>query len=283
MKKSRTIIISLILVLSIVIYVANALQRSYLKIANSKVATEKAKGVPVVKEKEEKSTPKEEKKAKVSESIPVSEVKEKKVVVIDPGHANRSNLEKEPIAPNSSEMKIKDGGGAEGVVSKTPEYLVNMKVSVKLKALLEEKGYIVKMTKVDNSASLGNVERAEIANKENAALAIRIHADSNDSSSVKGASMLVPASINENTKTIHDKSFSYGKTILDTLVSEVGMKNRGVVERDDMTGFNWSKVPVVLIEMGFLSNEEEDKLLNTDDYQNKVAKALADGVDLALK
>lgn len=95
--------------------------------------------------------------------------------------------------------------------------------------------------------------------------------------------MLVPAAINENTKAIHDKSSSYGKTILDTLVNEVGMKNRGVVERDDMTGFNWSKVPVVLIEMGFLSNEEEDKLLNTDDYQNKVAKALADGIDLSLK
>ena len=139
------------------------------------------------------------------------------------------------------------------------------------------------MTKVDNSESLGNVERAEIANRENAALAIRIHADSNDNSNVEGASMLVPASINENTKAIHDKSFSYGKTILDTLVNEVGMKNRGIVERDDMTGFNWSKVPVVLVEMGFLSNEEEDKLLNTDDYQNKVAKALADGIDLALK
>ena len=126
MRKSKTIIISLILVLLIVIYVANALQKSY-----SKITTEKAKSVLVVKEKDKKNTPKEGLQVKVRETTTATEAKEKKVVVIDPGHANRSNLEKEPIAPNSSEMKIKDGGGAEGVVSRIPEYLVNMKVSEK--------------------------------------------------------------------------------------------------------------------------------------------------------
>ena len=47
--------------------------------------------------------------------------------------------------------------------------------------------------------------------------------------------------------------------------------------RDDMTGFNWSTVPVILIEMGFMSNAEEDKLLATDDYRNKLAKGLYNG------
>ena len=36
------------------------------------------------------------------------------------------------------------------------------------------------------------------------------------------------------------------------------MKNNGVVERDDMTGFNWSKVPVILVEMGFLSRKTKN-------------------------
>ncbi|NMM61401.1 N-acetylmuramoyl-L-alanine amidase [Clostridium sp. P21] len=206
-----------------------------------------------------------------------------KVIVVDPGHANKSNLEKEPISPGSAEMKIKDGGGAEGVVTKTPEYSVNMKVSMKLKALLEKEGYIVKMTKTEDSQSLGNVERAEIGNKENADLVIRIHADSSDSSSANGASMLVPEPINENTKSINEKSMYYGKTVLNTLVSEVGMNNRGVVQRNDMTGFNWSKVPVILIEMGFLSNPQEDQLLCSDDYENKLAQGLAHGIDAAVK
>ena len=206
-----------------------------------------------------------------------------KVIVIDPGHANRSNLEKEALAPGSSEMKIKDGGGAQGIATKTPEYLVNMKVAIKLKALLEGNGFKVIMTKTDNSLSLGNIERANIGNNANANLVVRIHADSNDNSSVVGASMLVPAAMNENTKTIHDESKRCGTIILNTLASEVGMKNRGVVEHSDMTGFNWSKVPVILVEMGFLSNANEDNLLSSEDYENKLALGLFHGIVVAEK
>jgi N-acetylmuramoyl-L-alanine amidase len=158
-----------------------------------------------------------------------------------------------------------------------------MKVSMILKQLLESKGYTVIMTKTQDSQSLGNVERAEIGNNANAALVIRIHADSADSSSAKGASMLVPSPINENTKAIYASSKSYGQTVLSTLIKEVGMYNRGVVERNDMTGFNWSKVPVILVEMGFLSNPDEDRLLGAFDYQNKLAKGLADGIAAAIK
>lgn len=206
-----------------------------------------------------------------------------KVIVIDPGHANRSNLEKEPIAPGSSQMKIKDGGGAEGVVTKTSEQSINLKVAFKLRDLLQSRGYTVVMTKTREDQSLGNVDRAEIGNKVNAALVIRIHADSADASSAKGASMLVPAAINENTKAIYAASKKYGAAILNTMVSEVGMKNRGIIESSDMTGFNWSKVPVVLIEMGFLSNVEEDKLLSSQTYQDKLAKGLADGINQVIK
>lgn len=221
--------------------------------------------------------------AEVTKKSATSDKKINKVIVIDPGHANRSNLEKEPQAPNSSVMKIKDGGGAQGVITRNPEYLINMQVSLKLKELLEQRGYTVKMTKTDNSQSLGNVERAEIWNRENADLAIRIHADSSNDSSIKGASMLVPTAINENTRAIFNRSKECGQTILDTVTSEVGMINRGVVQRNDMTGFNWSKVPVVLIEIGFLSNAEEDKLLGAEEYQNKIALALADGISKVIK
>lgn len=207
----------------------------------------------------------------------------KKVIVIDPGHASKSNLDKEALAPGSKEMKIKDGGGAQGIVTGTPEYMVNMKVSLKLKPLLEAKGYTVIMTKTDNSQSLGNIERANIGNGAKANLVIRIHADSNDDKNITGASMLIPAAINDNTKGIYAESKRCGNIVFNTLVSEIGMKNRGVVERNDMTGFNWSKVPVILVEMGFLSNPNEDKLLSSDAYENKLASALAQGIDAAEK
>lgn len=209
--------------------------------------------------------------------------KNNKVIVIDPGHANRSNLEKEQLAPGSSVMKIKDGGGAQGMFTGTPEYKVNMNVALKLKTILINKGYTVVMTKTQDSQSLGNIERANIGNNANAALVIRIHADSSTSSSAKGASMLVPSPINNDTKAIYAASKSYGTTVLSTLVKEVGMANRGISEHSDMTGFNWSKVPVILVEMGFLSNPDEDRLLSSETYEDKIAKALADGISVVIK
>lgn len=204
-------------------------------------------------------------------------------IVIDPGHADKSNLQTEPIAPGSSEMKIKDGGGATGVSTGIPEYKVNLNISFKLKTILEGKGYNVIMTKTTPSESPGNVERAEIGNKAGASLVIRIHADSCATSSVKGATMLVPSQSNDYTRNIYKESYRCGNIIMNTLTKEVGMSNRGVVERNDLTGFNWSKVPVILVEAGFLSNPDEDKLLASDNYEQKVAQGLADGISLAFK
>lgn len=81
------------------------------------------------------------------------------------------------------------------------------------------------------------------------------------------------------TSDIVDISNEYGKIILDTLVSEVGMSNRGVITRTDQTGFNWSKIPIMTVEMGFMSNPDEDQLLSTTEYQEKLANALYLGID----
>ncbi|MGN0145512.1 MAG: N-acetylmuramoyl-L-alanine amidase [Clostridium sp.] len=201
----------------------------------------------------------------------------KKVIVIDPGHASRSNLEKEEQSPGTGIMKIKDGGGAQGDTTGTPEYVVNMSVAMKLKNLLESENYTVIMTKTSNDISIGNIERANIGNDNNAALVIRIHCDSAENPSAKGASMLVPAKTGY-ANDIADISRKYGETVLNSLVETVQMNNRGISVRDDMTGFNWSKVPVILVEMGFMSNPEEDKLLSDDNYQNKLAQGLCNGI-----
>lgn len=207
----------------------------------------------------------------------------RKVIVVDPGHSNKANLEKEPNAPGSSLMKIKDGGGATGISTKTPEHVINMEVAVRLKALLEQMDFRVIMTKTEHSQSLGNVERATIGNGAKADLVIRIHCDSNDNSAAVGASMLIPQPMNENTKKIYEESKRCGEIVLNTLAKQVGMKNRGLIYSKDMTGFNWSEVPVILVEMGFLSNPQEDKLLSSPSYQDKLAKGLADGIADALK
>lgn len=207
--------------------------------------------------------------------------KNKIVIVIDPGHSGKTSTEREPIYPGASETKRKESGGAVGVATKIPEYKTVMEISLKLKELLEEKGYIVIMTRTDHEVILGNVERARIGNDANANLVIRIHADSTSNQGVAGASMLIPEN-NKRTGAIYDKSKQYAEVVMHELVNEVGMKNRGIITRDDLTGFNWSKVPVVLLEAGFLSNPNEDRMLNSPEYQGKIATGLAKGIEKAI-
>ena len=203
-------------------------------------------------------------------------------IVIDPGHSSTGTQGQEKVSPNSSTTKLKDGLGAEGEYTKVPEHKTNMSVASYLKEELQSRGYNVVMTKNSVEESKSNIERAEVGNKNNADLVVRIHADSSENNSLSGASMHVPAN-NEFTSSFYKKSKSYGTTILDTYVDQVGMKNRGVIERDDLTGFNWSKVPVVLIEMGFLSNEQDDNFVSNTENHPKIAKAIADGVDKCFK
>ncbi|WP_136608574.1 N-acetylmuramoyl-L-alanine amidase family protein [Paenibacillus dokdonensis] len=199
------------------------------------------------------------------------------VVVIDPGHSEKGNKGKESVSPGSKTMKIKDPGGAVGVRNKTPEYKINMAIALKLKKRLESQGITVVMTKTKDSENPGNRERAEIGNSHHADLVIRIHADSVTNQEVHGSTMLVPASVGY-AKPIAATSRKYGEVIQKALVGTAGMKNRGIVERKDLTGFNWSKVPVVLAEVGFLSNPQEDLKLNQASYQEKIAEGLEKGI-----
>ena len=199
-------------------------------------------------------------------------------IVIDPGHSSTGTSGNEPVSPNSSTTKLKDGLGATGSYTNIPEHKTNMSVALLVKKELTSRGYNVILTKQDVAESKSNIERAEVGNKNNADLVVRIHADSSENSSISGASMHVPAN-NEYTSSFYKISKSYGTKILNTYVDEVGIKNRGVIERNDLTGFNWSKVPVVLIEMGFLSNKEDDNFVSNTANHPKIAKAISDGID----
>ena len=199
-------------------------------------------------------------------------------IVIDPGHSSTGTSGNEPVSPNSSTTKLKDGLGATGSYTNIPEHKTNMSVALLVKKELTSKGYNVILTKQDVAESKSNIERAEVGNKNNADLVVRIHADSAENSSISGASMHVPAN-NEYTSSFYKISKSYGTKILNNYVDELGIKNRGVIERNDLTGFNWSKVPVVLIEMGFLSNKEDDNFVSNTANHPKIAKAISDGID----
>lgn len=168
--------------------------------------------------------------------------------------------------------------GTRGVSSGVYEYVVVMEVAKKLKPVLEELGAEVVMTKEDIETAISNVERAEIANSVNADAFIRIHCDGSDNSEARGISVLYPGDKYLSDRDMLDRSLSLSKAILECAVDATGAKNRGLVKRDDLIGFNYCKVPCTLIEMGFMTNPEEDILLNSDEYQDKLVKGIAEGI-----
>lgn len=201
-------------------------------------------------------------------------------IVVDPGHDLRANLSTEPIGPGSKRRKIKDGGGTRGVVTGVPEHRVNLQISLLLRDELKRRGYCVTMTRTKSSGrSMGNVARARIANRARAALFVRIHADGSTDRSRRGTSVLYPALRRGWTDDVLPESRVAARVIQRTLVRALGSRDLGTVARSDITGFNWSNVPVVLVEVGFLSNPREDRLLTSRRYQRRVARGLAEGID----
>jgi len=200
------------------------------------------------------------------------------VVVIDPGHDARANLATEPIGPGSSTRKIKDGGGTHGVVTGVREPDLTLEVSLRLRRLLRAAGVRVVMTRTRTSgASMGNIVRARIANDAGAALFLRVHADGASSASALGTHTLTPARRRGWTDDVYASSRRAAALVQTELVRTLGFPNRGIQERSDFTGFNWADVPVILVEMGFMTNPTEDRALARPTVRQRAALGLCRG------
>lgn len=200
------------------------------------------------------------------------------LICIDPGHQEKGDSNLEPVAPGSYVKKARVSSGATGVATKKPEYILNLETSIVLRNILESKGYKVIMTRESHDVNISNSERAIFANNNNADMVIRIHADSLNNPSKTGASVLIPAKESKYTTNIYEDSKTCAN-LIENKMKESGIQVNGVFERNDLTGFNWSKVPVVLVEMGFLSNYNEDQMMSNPEYQNKLMKSISEGLE----
>jgi N-acetylmuramoyl-L-alanine amidase len=200
------------------------------------------------------------------------------VIVIDPGHDLRANPATEPIGPGSPTRKIKDGGGTRGAVSGLTEAELNLRVALRLRPLLEQAGVRVVLTRTRTAGtSMGNIARARIANRAGAALFLRIHADGSTNRSVRGTHTLYPALRAGWTDDVYAASKRSARIAQSELLRALGFPDLGLQERSDFTGFNWADVPVILVELGFMTNPTEDRLLATGDYQRRAAVGLCRG------
>lgn len=200
-----------------------------------------------------------------------------KVIVIDPGHQGKGNNAKEAIGPGSSTKKAKVATGATGVSSGKPESQITLEIGLKLKQELESRGYTVIMTRTSQNVNISNRQRAKIGNQGDAV--IHLHCDSIDSSSVRGAHTIAPSKNNPYCPSIYNLSSSLARNVINQYCQATGIKNRGVDYRNDLTGINWSEVPSIYLEMGFISNSKEDQLLTDSSFQNKCAIGIANGID----
>ncbi len=203
-----------------------------------------------------------------------------KIVCIDPGHQLKGMSQKEPNAPGSSVQKAKVTSGTYGRWSRKNEYEVNLDVALKLKEELLKRGYEVVMTRETHNVSISNVERAQVANNAHADLFIRIHCNGIDSQSANGVLAYVPTAHNRYLgSNIAGKSRTLGQLIVNGQCAATGQDNLGILAGDDMTGINWAKMPVAILEMGFMSNPTEDRRLADGNFQNRIVQGVANGID----
>ena len=166
-------------------------------------------------------------------------------------------------------------------INKCLEKDINLKIALKLKVLLEEMGIKVIMTREEditlckdgesNKKRADMNKRIEIINSSNALFAISIHQNSYTEEYVKGAQVFyyIQSEIGKNIASVLQEQIK--KAIADG-------NHREAKSNDSYFMLRKANCPLVIVECGFLSNNKEASLLVTDEYQNKMADAISQGI-----
>lgn len=195
------------------------------------------------------------------------------VIGINPGHQSTGNYKKYPLAPGSRKTGNAIGVGACGHWTRVNEYETNLQVGLKLAKRLKKLGATVIITRTSNDVMLTNIERAEMLNAANVDAALQLHCDAVDNSSAHGCSTFY----RDNSDWVRE-SRSLAKALAAAISDVTGCDNRGAKVYNDYMSLNYSQTPAVLIEMGFISNRREDELLASDEYREKMADAIVEGL-----
>ena len=196
-----------------------------------------------------------------------------KIIGIDPGHQAKGNNEKEAVAPGSSEKKAKVSSGTTGRYSGVPEYIVNLDISLQLRDALEAQGATVVMSRETHDVDISNQERAILMNEAGCDLVLRLHCNGAESSSAQGIGLYI-----RKTGTGAEECLAAAEALLPALIEATGAESDGIFRNDNYTGLNWSEVPCIMVEMGFMTHPEEDLKLNDPAYQQQLVQGMVNGI-----
>lgn len=188
---------------------------------------------------------------------------------------NNSNIKYIYIDPGHGGI---DGGGMakNGIYEKD----INLKISYQLKNYLEQIGFSVLLTRYDDydlaSKNSNNrkrediLKRTELLNNKNVIMFISIHCNIYTSNSIYGSQTFYNPTNNNNKLLAESIQEMLKKILKNTNRQAKSIINKYLIDNCKNIG--------CLVEVGFLSNEEENKLLMTDIYQQKLAYCMYLGI-----
>lgn len=149
---------------------------------------------------------------------------------------------------------------------------VNLQIALKLRDELKARGYSVYMTR-DDDTYVGLQKRAELVNAQDNVLAfVSVHQNAVDSekSSIYGI---------EGWTFKREGCGEFAELVVNHVCDITGAKNRGYAYKTNLVVTSKTTMPAVLLECGFLSNDEECAKLASDEYQKLIARGIADAID----
>lgn len=203
------------------------------------------------------------------------------VVYIDPGKQINASKELEALAPGEPDEdgKPKMTPASVGTASGKFEYEITLAVAKLLKRELEMRGYTVVLSRETDTVSISNAERVANGNRSGAEIIIRLSAHASTNSDSHGIFSLIASATNPNTGGDYQDSFYLANMLVTDACVTTGANRLGIYQTDKTVFLNFAKKPAVIVQLGFLSNAEEDTKLASAEYQKQLADGLADGID----
>lgn len=185
----------------------------------------------------------------------------------------------ENIDPSARTIVIDAGHGGKdpGAISINGfhEKEINLSMALQLEEALRQQGYNVMLTR-DSDLFVDLYQRARIANGLNADLFISMHANSNIKSNITGLEVLYCPSTSSEFKL--EDQYPFAETVYSSIIRNTGIPGRGVIKRPELVVLRETIMPAILIEIGYLSNPQDEALVRDPAYQMRVVQGITEGI-----